>query len=172
VKHKICRNCGDSLPNWVTIDGQKKNIQRRKFCLTCSPYKGGNRRTRVDISKEEGHTLNRSKPCQICKRPRNIDRGRRCSTCITLLRRHRAKKRAVALLGGRCIHCGLTATDRRLPAFAFHHRDPIEKIFALASNMHKSWDFIKPEIEKCDLLCTNCHNIHHSNQPDIFYEIL
>ena len=41
----------------------------------------------------------------------------------------------------------------------FHHRDPSIKVMEV-SNMVRagySWKKIKPEIDKCDVLCANCH---------------
>lgn len=53
-------------------------------------------------------------------------------------------------------------------AYDFHHRDRSEKLFNLASSMAagRSWDLIRAEIEKCDVLCATCHRIveHEAHQ--------
>jgi hypothetical protein len=33
-----CKICETIFPNLVNINGEKKNLQRRKYCLLCSPY--------------------------------------------------------------------------------------------------------------------------------------
>lgn len=61
-------------------------------------------------------------------------------------------------------HSGcLTCSYRRfLGALEFHHRDPIQKLFALTTGMKsRPWDEITTEIDKCDLLCANCHRELH-----------
>jgi hypothetical protein len=73
------------------------------------------------------------------------------------------KIKAVSVLGGKCFRCG----EDHPAALQFHHRDPSTKLFnittkQLASPKKFPWDtVILPEIEKCDLLCANCHFKHH-----------
>lgn len=45
----------------------------------------------------------------------------------------------------------------------FHHRDPAAKEINLAESIHRGWskERILREIEKCDVLCANCHLKHH-----------
>lgn len=46
----------------------------------------------------------------------------------------------------------------------FHHRDPKTKLFTIG-NKHKSkWKKVLEEIQKCDILCANCHLILHSKE--------
>lgn len=68
--------------------------------------------------------------------------------------RHRMKQKAVAYLGGKCSHCGY---DRCIRALSFHHRDPATKSFGIAEPHTKKWEVIQAELDKCDLLCLNCH---------------
>lgn len=71
-------------------------------------------------------------------------------------RRTALKERAVAYLGGKCQQCGY---NRSLAAFDFHHQDPFEKDFEISSVL--SWDRLQPELDKCILLCANCHREAH-----------
>lgn len=41
----------------------------------------------------------------------------------------------------------------------YDHRDPDSKIMPISKMMGYSWWFIQEEIDKCDLLCSNCHRI-------------
>lgn len=58
-----------------------------------------------------------------------------------------------------CSKCG----DKRSYVLDFHHRDPEEKndtIARLTSNSSKLTK-IKEEMEKCEVLCANCHREFH-----------
>jgi hypothetical protein len=61
-----------------------------------------------------------------------------------------------------CSNC----EERRLPALDFHHRDPKLKSFAIAQGMRDPsidyYTFIE-ELEKCIVLCANCHRCLHSS---------
>ena len=83
-----------------------------------------------------------------------------CNTCITLLRRNKLKKKLIELKGGKCKICGY---EKCIASLCFHHRDKTEKEFVLSRNFNKSWEKIKKEAEKCDLLCANCHTELHYN---------
>ena len=74
------------------------------------------------------------------------------------------KKKAVALLGGKCSKCGY---DKCLGAIEFHHLDPSKKEFDFHRVSKMSWDKILKEIEKCVLLCSNRRKEEHST-PDMF----
>ena len=57
--------------------------------------------------------------------------------------------------GGKCAVCGYDKCQR---ALSFHHVNPKEKDFDLSSRgLTRSWERIKKEIDKCVLLCANCH---------------
>lgn len=68
------------------------------------------------------------------------------------------KSRMVQYLGGKCLDCGGVFHDM---VYDFHHLDPSQKDFALSSARNNSWETIKPELDKCVLLCANCHRIRH-----------
>jgi hypothetical protein len=76
-------------------------------------------------------------------------------------RRRNIKKQAVAYLGGKCKNCGY---NKFMSALQFHHKNPNEKDFNIAEKGRiKSFDLIKSELDKCDLLCSNCHAEEHEN---------
>ena len=72
--------------------------------------------------------------------------------------RNKIKEKAVEYKGGKCVVCGY---DRCLKALEFHHINPEEKDFTLGSNTNRSWEKVKIEIDKCVLLCANCHREIH-----------
>jgi 5-methylcytosine-specific restriction endonuclease McrA len=63
------------------------------------------------------------------------------------------KLRCVAYKGGKCSKCGYAKSLRGLH---FHHRDREDKLFSIAQ-ASCSWEVTKQELDKCDLLCANCH---------------
>jgi predicted HNH restriction endonuclease len=75
-------------------------------------------------------------------------------------RRKRIREMAVAHKGGACAICGYT----RCPAaLEFHHPDPTQKDFSIsADGSTRSWERVKREIEKCQLVCANCHREVHA----------
>ena len=73
--------------------------------------------------------------------------------------RRKIKKKAVDYKGGVCSICGY---DKCLAALTFHHLNPNEKDFGISDKAHKiSWDRIRRELDKCALLCANCHHEVH-----------
>ena len=58
-----------------------------------------------------------------------------------------------------CMDCG--NSDSRV--LDFHHKDDSSKLFTLASRRVAGYAKgpIKEEIDKCEVLCANCHRIRH-----------
>lgn len=88
----------------------------------------------------------------------------RCRSCLADAfkeRRRRAKLVAVEYLGGSCKHCGY---DRCIQALEFHHLDPTQKDFQLSNSFRTgAIKDVKEELDKCILLCSNCHREEHYN---------
>jgi len=61
------------------------------------------------------------------------------------------------------MRCGWSGNQA---ALQFHHKVSKEKDFTIGNVANKSWDVIKLEISKCELLCANCHIIHHSSKGE------
>ncbi len=76
---------------------------------------------------------------------------------------YRAKLERVNYKGGKCSICSYS---KCLSALEFHHMDPSKKDFQLGrrgmSRNHVLSDSIKAELDKCILVCANCHReLHH-----------
>lgn len=77
-------------------------------------------------------------------------------------RRRIIKKRAAEYLGGKCSICGYSKSVR---ALEFHHINPLEKSFGIsAKGLARKWDILKPELDKCILVCSNCHAEIHEKE--------
>jgi len=79
-------------------------------------------------------------------------------------RRLKHKLKAIEYLGGKCEDCGLISEFRGV--YDFHHKEPIDKDFDPGSILHYSWVKVKKELDKCILLCANCHRIRHEKESD------
>lgn len=82
-----------------------------------------------------------------------------CTTRQVLQRQHALKRKACDYKGGKCARCGY---DRYVGALEFHHLDPGEKDFSLSRSKLTSFDKVKAELDKCVLLCANCHREEHA----------
>lgn len=63
-----------------------------------------------------------------------------------------------------CKDCGI-----KYPWYVldFHHRNPIDKSFSLSTGCYRhSREDVLKEIEKCDLICANCHRIREYKYKD------
>jgi hypothetical protein len=49
----------------------------------------------------------------------------------------------------------------------FHHRIPVTKTFQIATDTHKTWGIVLSEVEKCDVLCSNCHRKTHMAEYEL-----
>jgi hypothetical protein len=60
-----------------------------------------------------------------------------------------------------CVRCG----ESHPACLDFHHRDATQKSFTVAKfagqSSRISLEDLRAEVAKCDVLCANCHRIHH-----------
>lgn len=83
------------------------------------------------------------------------------------LRRKKIKEMAISLLGGQCFFCNY---KRCHSALDFHHLDEKNKKFGLSKDgITRSWEKTKAELQKCILVCANCHREIHAGilQPSV-----
>jgi hypothetical protein len=89
---------------------------------------------------------------------RNQNARLRCFKCNVervTKRRKEVKKKLVEALGGECYLCGY---NDYIGALAFHHLDPNKKEFGLSDKGNtRSYERQLKELEKCKLVCLNCH---------------
>ena len=77
----------------------------------------------------------------------------------------RRKGNLIKVLGGKCCLCGF---DDFQEALEFHHVNPAEKEFTISAGYNMSWQKIKHELDKCVLLCANCHRELHNNENNSY----
>lgn len=76
--------------------------------------------------------------------------------------RNLTKETLIALKGGKCERCGY---NKCIQALEFHHLDPTQKKFSLSTHRGSAIEHSLKEIEKCVLLCANCHKEEHYKPP-------
>lgn len=158
----ICKHCIETFPNRLLIDNKYRNLSKRLYCLKCSPFGLHNTQPLHKRTPESERKIGALTECS-CGRVYRYEKRKghskqRCNSCIVNQRRFALKIRAVEYKGGRCSRCGY---DRCLPAIHFHHRDPTQKDFSLGGRHTISWIRIKEELDKCEILCSNCHTEVH-----------
>ena len=78
------------------------------------------------------------------------------------------KERAVECFGGKCGICGY---NKCISSLEFHHLDDTSKDFAIAKKI-VSWKRTVAEVQKCVMLCSNCHREVHYGVTDIPDDIM
>lgn len=79
-------------------------------------------------------------------------------------KRRAIKKALINMKGGKCSICGY---NRCIQALEFHHLDPTKKEIGLSKNLSTDFQKLKKQVEKCILVCANCHREIHSQLIDI-----
>ena len=74
-------------------------------------------------------------------------------------RRKKVRQMAVDYLGDRCQKCGYNRCPK---ALEFQHKEKSGKDFGISAlGYTRSWERIQQELDKCVLLCANCHREEH-----------
>lgn len=166
----ICRGCQDTFPTQTVIDGKMRILNHRKFCLKCSPFGEHN------TSKYLNKPTDIQRTCSFCftthplsreffyyNNSRKDELSTVCIPCRKKQMRDRQidlKIKCIAYKGGKCNHCGY---NRFNGAMEFHHTDPKEKEFEISKHSTYSFELLKIELDKCDMLCANCHREIHGS---------
>jgi predicted transcriptional regulator len=99
------------------------------------------------------------------KRYNREDYGGYCKNCSNQYHTERVKNVKLKMIdykGGECLDCELKLEDTHYAVFDFHHLDPTTKDENFERIKYQSWEKIKEELDKCVLLCSNCHRVRHA----------
>lgn len=81
------------------------------------------------------------------------------------------KQKAVDYKGGKCSVCGYGNIARSL---CFHHLDPkikVDTVTNIIRSRKSTWEMVKVELDKCILLCHNCHmEVHDKENNEYNYK--
>lgn len=157
-----CFKCDKVFANRIKIDGKQYSLQRRKYCLECSPHKQHNtRKLEFDDIVE--------KKCTACKEIKNTTefynkRGRPASECKKCFNKRTIKNttgRKKKILDELNIHaCQICQYSKCIGALEFHHIDPDTKVKHVTPH-RVGFKKALEEAKKCMVLCANCHREEH-----------
>lgn len=176
TRTNTCHTCKKEFFPVTYHNGKRLWRRSRGFCFECVPYTPGRHKNSKTHNKNTSDGL---RPCRICKEYKTLDNfgmanklgnlNSYCRSCHAKRNRkpkHRFKEECIAYKGGKCIKCGYSKSPA---ALEFHHRDPDQKDFSISQSTKVTLrDNIKLELDKCDLVCSNCHReIHYYLEEDI-----
>lgn len=76
------------------------------------------------------------------------------------LRRKAIKLKALNYKGNKCIFCNYNKYEGALES---HHKVSLTKEFGIGQKGYsRSWEKVKAELDKCILVCSNCHKEVHA----------
>lgn len=151
----ICQNCNKEF------EAKRKD---QKYCCGACGKQASRKRISQGISSCE-------KKCCKCGKDFTIKSNAYnrlyCYDCVPQSindngaeRRRMIKKWALEYKGN---HCSVCDYDKCIEALDFHHLDPSQKEFQLSDrNLSSDWQLIQSELDKCVLLCSNCHRELHA----------
>ena len=107
--------------------------------------------------------------CSICQKEKKIEEyyitnGRVmywCKECQKQKERDKYQTKMSQIIAYKKTLCCKKCGETRFYLFDFHHRNPNEKDYTISDNSRASFEIVKKEIEKCDVLCSNCHREWH-----------
>ena len=117
-----------------------------RVCRECSRIRMQRKREKPDFLAREAAGMRRY-------------RKRHGETYLAHVReQRREKKEWLDQFKIQCSRCNET----HVACLEFHHKNPAEKDFLLSVGVAKySLERLKAEVEKCEVICSNCHRIHH-----------
>jgi len=159
-----CNKCGKTFPFKIKIDGKIRHLGKRKYCLECSPFGLHNTKKLINYS-------NGLKKCSKCglmlpltefydKYKRSAGYCKKCFIKDIMTRYNDRKILMIKYKGGKCERCGY---NKCIQALEFHHKDTTKKEISINNVKKSTLEAFKKEVDKCTLLCANCHREEHYN---------
>lgn len=136
--------------NLKTVNTKKyehiKIDKNEKYCPKCKQIKN-----KIDFYKKAKNSNVLQTYCKICN---NNDVKKRAKEI---------KLKMLEYKGNKCVDCKLHINNTKACVFDFHHLNPLEKDINYDIIRWKNWKLITKELDKCIILCSNCHRIRHSD---------
>lgn len=120
-------------------------MEDKKMCSACKTEKP------INEFYEQIDRKNGSSKCKRCHNDYCMDRWKQ------------RKIDAINYKDGKCLDCEISHPNYPSAIFEFHHLDPKKKDTSWGKLRLRSWDKIINELDKCVMLCANCHRIRHND---------
>lgn len=172
---------GTKYGHWLVIGQDLEESQLKRKVIwkcECDCGCGTQKSIRADALKQtiiggcENCSLQKERICEKCGNKffplKRATTRKFCYDCVPdkiepsgSTRRRIAKKWGIEYKGNKCICCGY---DKCIEALDFHHLDQNEKEFNISEYGDKNlnWLELKKELDKCILVCANCHREIHA----------
>jgi len=147
---------------WYQLNKEKKaeyhkkyyELNKEKRAEQIRKYDEKNKEKRAEYDKKYREE-NRENRIEYEREYREENRERINTLSKELAKKYRKEKKAICLeyLGGKCVVCG---TTERLE---FDHIKREGKKYEISIKLTCNFDTIKEELDKCQLLCVDCHKI-------------
>lgn len=122
----------------------------------------------------KGYACRVCNECQRLRMARKRENPEFLADCAARQRKHRAKlgpkhlenvrigrRKKKEWLDAQKIKCS-RCPETHVACLEFHHRNPAEKDFLLSVGVAKySIERLQAEVDKCEVICSNCHRKHH-----------
>lgn len=154
--HSVGRSAAETSDEICTVDGCSRSVMVKPYCgAHYHRYKRN-----ISFDKPIRNNYRNGSICLDCKDDRKVvSKWSRCVSCYEKLRRRVVKLVCVMHLGNKCSECLETFP---VELYDFHHlRDKTISVGRLLSN--KAAMTIASEVDKCALICSNCHRAEHSD---------
>jgi hypothetical protein len=160
-----CSKCGGRIQQAIPNTKLSTSTNRTQ-CYNCSPFVSN-----MDRDDKRQESINAADPslivrCASCDKDfiytaTGAQTKTKCGPCNANHGRFYKKNLLVEYKGGCCVVCGYSkCTD----SLTFHHIDPSTKSFSISGAHCRSVANLKAEVDKCALLCHNCHGELHANE--------
>lgn len=157
-----CKECSQEFSDMPLIDKKWRDCKGRTHCYDCSPFK----LNRIKAKREELIKQNPEnyveRECKVCNKTSVVVKGNNflhiCNGCRKKknIKSHRLS--AVNMFNNKCKDCQKTF---HMNVYDFHHLNKDDKKYELSRLWGNSWKTIEEELEKCIMLCANCHRLRH-----------
>ena len=155
VRHEVINGykvCGTCKINKEVSEFFKFKNGYRSYCKSCN-YKNLKRIRATKEGKEKARVYRIRAYNKPGAKKKKIEYAKKRITSI--------KAKCVEYKGGCCSVCGY---DKCIQALEFHYLDPSTKEKHPSHrgiDRKKSFESLKPELDKCVLVCANCHREAH-----------
>lgn len=148
----MCSNCHRKVHEELTIENENKDIMcesisnsiETKNCFSCGKI------LPVSMFYLENNKINHVNVCKkcVCKEKRSY--------------KNIIKFKAIQLLNDKCLDC-----NKKYDPYVYDFHHYLEnKEHSISKMIRKkyNWQNIKDELDKCILLCSNCHRLRHTKK--------